>query len=353
MSTGLANKSTDDALDTRATAAPSLWRRAAGTSALWIGLFDVVLILIFGVISTNGVYLTVASFQNIALAGTELVILAVGFGLLLGSGQFDLSLGANLVLSSVIGAEVISHITGMSATATITHHVLIASLLGLVVCIACGALVGAFNGAVVTFLRVNSLIATLGTTGIATGLALVITNSGDISVPPALQADFGQKTIADIPLIALVAVVVALLAGFLLRYTRTGTRLLAIGSLRTAAVRAGVRVDRFVLLTFVAVGALAGLCGFLDISRFASTSVSGHTLDALNAVAATVIGGTALTGGRMSVLGTVFGALLAVILQTGLVTVGVQSFYQQIAVGAILIVAVAIDQVRRTKREDG
>ena len=70
-------------------------------------------------------------------------------------------------------------------------------------------------------------------------------------------------------------------------------------------------------------------------------------------MAATVIGGTALTGGRMSVLGTVFGALLAVILQTGLVTVGVQSFYQQIAVGAILIIAVAIDQVRRTKREDG
>jgi ribose transport system permease protein len=136
-----------------------------------------------------------------------------------------------------------------------------------------------------------------------------------------------------------------------LSYTRIGTRLLAIGSLRASAERAGVRVDRFVFVLFVVVGAMAGLAGFIDLSRFASTTVSGHTLDSLAAATAAVIGGTAIMGGRISVIGTVWGALLAVILQAGLVVVGLKSFYQQIAIGLVLIVAVTVDELRNRSRE--
>ena len=150
---------------------------------------------------------------------------------------------------------------------------------------------------------------------------------------PALQDGFGLATVAGVPLPALVALAVAVSAALVMAYTRMGIRLLAIGSLRSAATRAGVRVDRFVLVLFAAVGALAGLAGFLDLARFATTTVSGHTLDPLAAAAAAVIGGTAISGGRVSILGAVAGALLAVILQSGLVIVGLPAFYQQITIG--------------------
>ena len=332
---------TEDVLDTRAVQAPPAWKKVVATSAFWVFAIDLGLILLFGLLSDDRVFLSVANFQNISLSATEAVILGVGFAYLMGAGQFDLSLGANLVISSVIGAKVMAALDAG----------LLGSLLGLVTCVAVGALVGAFNGVIIAFLRVNSLIATLGTTGVATGVAFVITDAGDVPVPTGLQSSFGLATIADVPLAALVAVAVAVLAGLVLSYTRIGTRLLAIGSLRASAERAGVRVDRFVFVLFTVVGAMAGLAGFIDLSRFASTTVSGHTLDSLAAATAAVIGGTAIMGGRISVIGTVWGALLAVILQAGLVVVGLKSFYQQIAIGLVLIVAVTVDELRNRSRE--
>ena len=311
------------------------------TSAVWVLALDAALVLAFGLISTDQVFLSGASFQNIALGAAVPVILAVGFALLLGAGEFDLSLGANLVLSSVVGAKLMTALGGG----------LWGVVGGLAACVAVGCAVGAFNGVVVAHARVSSLIATLGTTGVATGLAFVVTDAADVPVSPSLQDGFGLATIAGVPLPALVALAVAASAAVAMAYTRMGIRLLAIGSLRSAATRAGVRVDRFVVALFTAVGALAGLAGFLDLARFATTTVSGHTLDPLAAAAAAVIGGTAISGGRVSILGAVAGALLAVILQTGLVIVGLPAFYQQITIGLILIAAVAGHQWRQPRPE--
>ena len=316
-------------------------RRRAVTIAVWVLALDAALVLAFGLLSTDQVFLSGASFQNIASAAAMPVVLAVGFALLLGAGEFDLSLGANLVLSSVVGAKLMTALGGGPwGVAT-----------GVAACVAVGSAVGAFNGVVVARARVNSLIATLGTTGVASGLALVVTDAADVPVPPSLQDGFGLATMAGVPLPALVALAVAASAAMAMAYTRMGIRLLAIGSLRSAATRAGVRVDRFVVGLFTTVGALAGLAGFLDLARFATTTVSGHTLDPLAAAAAAVIGGTAISGGRVSILGAVAGALLAVILQTGLVIVGLPAFYQQITIGAILIAAVAGHQWRHPRPE--
>jgi len=318
-------------------------RRKTVTIAVWVLVLDAALILAFGVISADQVFLSGASFQIIALGAAMPVVLAVGFALLLGAGEFDLSLGANLVLSSVVGAKLMTAVGG-GAWGVAT---------GVAACVAVGAAVGAFNGVVVARARVNSLIATLGTTGVASGLALVLTDAADVPVSPALQDGFGLATVAGVPLPALVALAVAVSATLVMTYTRMGIRLLAIGSLRSAAARAGVRVDRFVLVLFAAVGALAGLAGFLDLARFATTTVSGHTLDPLAAAAAAVIGGTAISGGRVSILGAVAGALLAVILQSGLVIVGLPAFYQQITIGLVLIAAVAGHQWRNPRLELG
>jgi ribose transport system permease protein len=123
-------------------------------------------------------------------------------------------------------------------------------------------------------------------------------------------------------------------------YTRFGMRTVSIGSSRQAAERAGLKIDRHLLALFMGVGLLGGVCGVIDLSRFATTNLSGHQTDALSAIAGAVIGGTSLFGGKISIPGAVFGALLAVILQTGLVILGLAPFYQQIAIGGVLIVAV-------------
>jgi ribose transport system permease protein len=153
-----------------------------------------------------------------------------------------------------------------------------------------------------------------------------------------------------VPVPALIAIVIAAALYTCVRYTRFGLRTLAIGSSRSAAERVGIRVPQHLLRLAILAGGLAGLAGFIDLARFASTSINGHANDALAAVTAAVIGGTLLEGGRISMIGAIWGTALAVMLQGGLVIVGVSSYYQLIAVGLVLIVAVALDRVSSLRR---
>jgi ribose transport system permease protein len=312
---------------------PANWRPRRATGALSILTVDVIAMLIFAALS-DFVFLTPQSLSDIALDGSEGVLLCIGVAFLLGAGELDISVGANVILSSVVGGK----------TMAVVAHPLAASLIGALVCIGCGAAVGAFNALIVTRLRVTSFIATLASLGIVTGTAYVITNGYNISdVPLELQSGFGVAKLAGLlPYPAVVSIVVALAASFLLRRTRFGLHTLALGSSREAALRSGVKVRPTLMSLFVLAGSCAGICGFIDLSRYASTNLSGHQTDALAAIAGAVIGGTSLFGGRISVWGAVFGALLAVILQDGLVVVGLAAFYQLIAVGIVLIAAVSL-----------
>jgi ribose transport system permease protein len=138
---------------------------------------------------------------------------------------------------------------------------------------------------------------------------------------------------------------------YVLRYTRYGLRTLAIGSSRPSAERAGLRVRRHRVSLTMLCGLLAGLAGFLSLTDFASTTVAGHADDALGAITAVVIGGTLLEGGRVRILGTVWGAVLSIVLTGGLAILGAQSFYQLILVGTVLIFAVALDRFNVKRRE--
>jgi ribose transport system permease protein len=183
-------------------------------------------------------------------------------------------------------------------------------------------------------------------------VALLLTNGGDITgLPPEIQTEFGLRDVGWIPLPALVACAVGVFLWIVLRFTRFGLRTLAIGSSRTAALRSGLKVKRHLLSLTMLAGALAGLAGFVDISRYTSTTVSGHTQDGLAAITAAVIGGTALAGGRVNIVGAVWGAILAVLLATGLIILGVAPYYQLILIGVVLIVAVAIDRIRSGSTE--
>jgi ribose transport system permease protein len=325
------------------------WFSGTGT---WVLLLDIVLIVLFGFLSKGFVFWSSLNVQALLINGTEALLLALGLAMLLGAGFFDLSLGANLILSSVMGGVVINAIAG-PANADGSHTNLGAAITaGVIASVLTGCVFGAVNGILIAYFDVNSLIATLGTMGVGTGVALVITQGGDISgIPAQLQSEFGLKSVLGfLPLPAIIAIIAAASLWVILRYSRYGMRTLAIGSSRTAAERTGLPVKRHILTLGILAGGLAGTAGFIDIARYSSTTVAGHTQDALAAITAVVIGGTLLEGGRVSIIGALWGTVLAVVLQSGLIVIGVPAFVQLIAIGFVLIVAVALDRFRARRR---
>jgi ribose transport system permease protein len=338
-------------VDDRALSGRSPFKRWLLTRPAWILGLDIALVVLFTILSTNQVFFSLANFQSLMLTGTESLILALGLTMMLGAGVFDLSLGANLILSSVVGAKVIVSVSGKADAAGAFPHPHLGILVGLLACLATGLIYGLVNGILIAYFDINSLIATLGTLGIGTGLALVLGNGSDVGgIPASLQTGFGLKNIAKVPVPALVALLLAAVLWAVVRYTRYGLRTLSIGSSRSAAERVGLKVRPHLLSLTIMAGMFAGLAGFIDLARFGSTSINGHPNDALAAVTAAVIGGTLLEGGRISVVGTIWGAGLAVILQGGLVIIGVSSAYQIIAVGTVLIFAVGLDRVAAQRR---
>jgi ribose transport system permease protein len=321
--------------------------RAVGNhTAAWIFGADVLLIVVMSLASAGHRFWSTASFQNMASDSAQALLLATGVALMLGAGELDISLGANLVLSSVAGGEITAAIAGSSG-----GHMLLAAVAGMLVCMAAGACIGLVNAVVITRLKVNSLIATLAMLGIATGVADIVTGGSDLSdIPQNIQPDFGIRAIAGIPLPAFIALAVWLVTWLAVSTTRWGLRLVALGSSRDAAMRAGLKVQARLTSLFALVGGFAGLAGFMDLSRFATTNIGGHGDDALAAITAAVIGGTSLFGGRISMPGVLAGTVLAVVLQDGLVILGLSAFYQLVAVGVVLIIAVYIDQRRRPLR---
>jgi ribose transport system permease protein len=333
----------DDVIEGAHVREPSRLGSLLSSTAAWIFVTDAILVFIFGLLSPGHTFWSVPALQVMALDSATALILACGIALLLGAGEIDLSVGATLLLASVYGGKTIVALSGSG--------LLVGALCSAAACLAVGASVGLFNGIVVTKLRVTSLIATLATLGIVTGIANLATGGADIvGIPENLQNDLGIRKVLSIPLPALASLAIWGLMWWLLSTTRFGLRMLSLGSSRSAAERSGIRVDTHLVVAFVLVGALAGFAGFIDLTRFATTNLAGHQTDALAAITACVIGGTSLFGGRVSIPGVLAGTLLAVILQDGLVIVGLSPFYQLIAIGAVLIIAVFLDNRRNPGR---
>lgn len=317
--------------------------RTRTTTAFWMTVVLAALIVFFSIVSPGHTFFQVSNFQAMGRDAPIGILLALAMTFMLGSGHLDLSVGANLVLSSVVGAKFMA---GMGVSASLGLNLLV----GLVVCALVGLVIGAINGLLVTRARVNSFITTLATSGIAGGLTLVIAHGADIpGVPQGVQLQFGVVNLAAVPLTIWIILPIIVILWVALLKTRYGVRTVAIGSDRESAVRAGINVNRHVVSIFLLSGLLAGLAGFLDITRFGSTNIQGHTADSLAAIAAAVIGGTSLFGGRASIGGTIAGALIPVVLGTGLVVAGLPFYYQQAVIGGILLVAVYLDQRRRER----
>jgi ribose transport system permease protein len=223
---------------------------------------------------------------------------------------------------------------------------------GLVAAIVGGGVWGLLNGLLVAMARIPPLIVTLGSFGAALGAAQLITDGVDVRTVPRILRDglgFGQT--AQVPHMVALAAVVTLAGAWLLHTTRFGRRTFAVGSNAEAARRAGIPVRGHLVRVYTGVGLLSGLAGFMSLAYFGTTTISGHSTDNLNAIAAVVLGGTSLFGGVGSVFGTVIGVFIPAVLSKGFVIVGVQQFWQPVAISAVLVAAVWFDQMRRRSRD--
>jgi ribose transport system permease protein len=301
-------------------------------------------------------FLDETNFRNIALNASQLMLLAIGATFVIITAGIDLSVSAVLVFSAVFGAKVMVNLSGTAAEVRAYQHpdAKIGIPIGLAVAILCGTAWGLFNGIAITKLKLPPFIVTLGTLGMALGLSQIYSGGSSVPyVPTAVQAEIGSRRLfgGHVPLLVVVTACVVAWAAVALSMTRFGRYTFAIGSNAAAARRAGINVDRHLIKVYAVSGTLAGLAGAMDIARFATASSATHSADNLNAISAVVIGGTSLFGGMGSIIGTVVGAFIPAVLSNGLVIGRVDSFWQQVVVGAILIVAVYIDQRRRKSEE--
>ncbi len=310
---------------------------------LWIGGVLLALIVAFSIDSPY--FLTRANWLNTSSTGTEVLLLAVGETFVICSGGIDLSVGAVLGFAGTAGAWVMA-----TAFPGATGSAVGPVVLGFAAAVAAGTAFGVLNGFLVAWAGVPPFVVTLGTLGIATGFGYLLNNGQEISAIPASVATFGNKNLGGwVPVPVLITAVITIWCGLLLAKTRFGAYALTIGDSREAAVRAGINDRRYLLEIYTLSGLLAGIASVLVMARLgAGSPVSGAT-DNLNAIAAVVIGGASLFGGRGTIIGSVIGTGIIAVLLTGLVLVNVPPFWQEVAVGAILIAAVYIDQLRHRK----
>jgi len=320
-------------------------RRLHVARELGIALALVLLITVTAIRTPR--FLDGQSVKDLLLNSTILVVLAVGQAIVIITRNVDLSVGSIMGLTAFMAGY-----TFQSAGGT---PIVVVFVMGL----ALGAVLGAVNGALIAAARVPALVVTLGTLYVFRGLDYLWATGKQIvasDMPPAFLR-LGTESVLGVPVFALFAVVVLVIAGWYLRSYRSGRELYAIGSQPEAAMLSGVPVGRRVFAAFVANGALAGLAGVLYSARFGTLDANVGIGIELSVVAAVVVGGVAIFGGSGTVLGAALGALLLTTIDKALPLLGMDVFWQRAAVGALLLAAIGLDRAlalrvaNRLKRE--
>ena len=313
--------------------------RLARLQALQIIIVLAVIVVIFSAIKP-GSFLTVFNIRGIVQDTSILAVLGVGMTFVIITGGIDLSVGSVLVFSGVVADKAMAAMGGQGWGAAIV---------GALVAIGCGLGWGLINGVLIARAKVPPLIVTLGTLGMALGLAEVITGGVDLrDIPTVMVNSVGFGNIFwQVPTLAIIAAVVIVIGIVALHRTRFGLYTYALGSNPEAGRRSGLNVPRHLIKVYALSGLLAGFAGWLNLAFFQSTTIGGQSTTNLSVIAGTVIGGTSLFGGYGSILGTTIGLFIPTTLQNGFVIIGIQPFWQEVVVGAVLIAAVYVDQQRR------
>ncbi|MDT5271447.1 MAG: galactofuranose transport system permease protein [Acidobacteriota bacterium] len=274
------------------------------------------------------------NFRNILLQVAPTVLVAVGMTLVIATGGIDLSVGSLMAIASAVAATSLDYGAGVAVA----------------LALAAAALAGAFNGALITGFRIQPIIVTLALLISGRGVAQVLSNGGQLI--PFSNASFeylGTGKVAGVPVQVLVMALVVGLAVFVMRATPFGRYVTAVGGNEAASRLAGIRVHRTKIIVYTLSGLLAGLAGLIETARLGASDAQKVGLNIeLDAIAATVVGGTPLTGGRATVLGTLVGALIMQVITTGFVMNGISFAWSLVIKAAIIVVAVYIQRPKAT-----
>jgi ribose transport system permease protein len=279
-------------------------------------------------------FLTATNLSSVARQTAVINIMALGMTVVIISGGIDLSVGSILALAGLLGAMAM-------------HSYPVAA--GVVAGLAAGTLCGLANGLMITTLRVSPFIVTLGTMGIYRGLALIISKGLPVQQIPDSFSFLAEGNLLGVPFVLWILLVCAAATHVILQHTRLGRYAFSIGSNPEAAFYAGVPVRFHTTAVYALAGLLTGLAGMIESSRLMTgqpTSGQGYEL---TAIAAVVIGGGSLRGGEGSVLGTLVGAFIMGLLANGSDLLGVNPYWQQVVIGAVIIAAVALDEWRKRR----
>ena len=339
---------------------------------VWPWFFLIIMVIVFTIASQamNAVnFLSVRSLQGILIFTTQILLLALGETMIIIAAGIDLSVGFIVGLAAVIAAEIMKFLY----TAGLPPGIVVSAgmLGGVLICI----IPGWINGVLVARIRVPPFISTLGMGYAVFGVALLISGGYPVASQPPYLGQLGngsllylwvgkgiaffkipeyathtdlQNIFPLLPNVVFVTLIVTVICWFILAKTQFGQHLYAIGGNFEAAVRAGIPVKRTITWVYIIAAMLAGVAGSLWAARFTSGAANAGETSLLMAIAAVVIGGASLFGGEGSVVGTVIGALIIATIQFGLVILGMAPFWQFIAVGVVVIIAVIVDQFGRT-----
>jgi ribose transport system permease protein len=293
----------------------------------------IVLFVALTIASPN--FFTSTNLSSVVRQTAVINIMALGMTMIIITGGIDLSVGAILAMGGVVGTM------AMEKGLSIPVGVLVGILTGL----ACGLA----NGLMITRLRIQPFIVTLGTLGIFRGTTLIITNGLPVHQIPQQFSYMGEGNLLGVPFVLWILVACAAITHIVLEHTRLGRYTFAIGSNREAAVYAGIPVKFHTTAVYAIGGMLTGLAGMIEASRLMTGQPTAGQGYELQAIAAVVIGGGSLQGGEGSVMGTLVGAFIMGLLSNGSDLLGVSPYLQQAIIGAVIILAVTLDEVRKRR----
>jgi L-arabinose transport system permease protein len=289
--------------------------------------------MLFGVLSvTVENFFSLANVLGLMLSVAQIGMVACTMMLCLASRDFDLSVGSTIAFAGVLGAIVLEH----------SGSVWLAVTAGL----GAGAIIGAANGALIAYLRVNALIATLATMLMVRGLAFIVSQGQAVGIANETFISFGDTRLAGIPLPVLVTGACFVVFGVLLNHTVFGRNTLAIGGNPEAARLAGVKVERLRVIIFLLQGLVTAMAGLILASRITSGQPNAAQGFELDVISACVLGGVSLQGGKARIFGVLIGVLIMGTVENVMNLLDVDAFYQYLMRGLILLAAVLLDQLK-------
>jgi len=301
------------------------------------GLF-LLLILICFIMSVlkPDTFFTSENAFNILRQVSIIAIIAVGQTFVMISGGIDLSIGYNLALCGIVISTFLQMGFG--------------PILSIIMGIIAGALVGFLNGIIITKLRLPPFIATLGMANIARGIIYIITQGFSISVDNPIVIGIGVGNVASIPILSIIMFVIVLIGIYVLDSTVFGTRVKAIGGNELASKLSGIKVHHNKIAVYTMTGVLAAIGGLIMVGRLYAGNPNAGANFEMDSIAATIVGGTSLSGGQGTVVGALLGSLLLAVIKNSLVLLSVNMYWQTVAVGVIIIIVCAIDGFTRVRR---